>query len=158
MEQKIKKKINDYQEEMRVTLEELISIPTENPPGRAYRKCANFLSQELTKWGIDHRIIITPRTHPPRLSLIGSFGQGSRCLHFHGHYDVVPAVTDTQFIPQVKKDVLYGRGSSDMKSGLVVILYALRLLKELSLPLNGKIYFSLVPDEETGGQGEQTIL
>jgi acetylornithine deacetylase/succinyl-diaminopimelate desuccinylase-like protein len=39
-----------------------------------------------------------------------------------------------------------------MKGGLVVILYALRLIRELGPALKGQISFSFVPDEETGGR------
>jgi acetylornithine deacetylase/succinyl-diaminopimelate desuccinylase-like protein len=38
-----------------------------------------------------------------------------------------------------------------MKSGLVVLLYALRIINECKVDLKEKITFSIVPDEETGG-------
>ena len=37
-----------------------------------------------------------------------------------------------------------------MKSGLVVILFTIRILKELGIKNMPKIIFSIVPDEETG--------
>jgi succinyl-diaminopimelate desuccinylase len=52
----------------------------------------------------------------------------------------------------VRKDhFLFGRGSCDMKGGIVAMLFAVRALKECGLALNGKIVLTLVPDEETGG-------
>jgi succinyl-diaminopimelate desuccinylase len=152
VKQKIREKIRDYRPEWVATLSELVSIPTANPPGQAYRQCVDYLSRRLEEWGIDHEIISVPDGQHPRFSIIGSHGKGEKSLHFHGHYDVVPAASSGQFIPRLNKGLLSGRGSSDMKSGLVVILYALRLMKEVSLDLNGRISFSFVADEETGGQ------
>ncbi|MFQ5721978.1 MAG: M20 family metallopeptidase [Candidatus Aminicenantales bacterium] len=84
--------------------------------------------------------------------MLGAYGNGQKSIHFHGHYDVVPADSPHQFKPYLRADRLYGRGSSDMKSGLVVLLFALRLIRALNKKLKGRIYFSLVPDEETGGR------
>lgn len=152
MKKTIKSKIKAWKGELEETLKELISIPTSNPPGLGYRECVAYISKKLDEWGIEHRIITVPGGKWPRFSIIGSYGQAATTLHFHGHYDVVPASSSALFIPQLKGDILYGRGSSDMKGGLVVILYALRLLRELPLPLDGRISFSFVPDEETGGE------
>jgi acetylornithine deacetylase/succinyl-diaminopimelate desuccinylase family protein len=152
VKQKIRGKIRDYRAELVAALSELITIPTANPPGRAYRQCVDYLSRRLEEWGIDHEIISVPDGKFPRFSIVGSHGKGEKSLHFHGHYDVVPPASSAQFIPRLKRGILSGRGSSDMKSGLVVILYALRLMKELSLDLKGRISFSFVPDEESGGQ------
>jgi Peptidase family M20/M25/M40 len=41
-----------------------------------------------------------------------------------GHYDVVPAQSRDQFQPRVKGANLFGRGSSDMKSGLAAMIHA----------------------------------
>src|SRR5258708_9105961 len=84
-------------------------------------------------------------------SLLGTYGRGEGALHFHGHYDVVPAQSPEQFQPIRKEHFLFGRGSCDMKGGIVAMLYAVRALQECRVPLNGKIALTLVPDEETGG-------
>lgn len=83
--------------------------------------------------------------------LIATYGHGNRAFYFHGHYDVVPAQSPEQFQPQRKQHFLFGRGSADMKGGLVAMLYAVRALRECSVTLNGRIVLTLVPDEETGG-------
>jgi acetylornithine deacetylase/succinyl-diaminopimelate desuccinylase-like protein len=82
---------------------------------------------------------------------LAEYGRGTRTLYFHGHYDVVPAQSAEQFKPMRKKHFLFGRGSCDMKGGIVAMLYAMRALKECGVPLAGKIGLMLVPDEETGG-------
>jgi acetylornithine deacetylase/succinyl-diaminopimelate desuccinylase family protein len=82
---------------------------------------------------------------------VSSYGTGAKTLYFHGHYDVVPASSEDQFQPYVKDGKLFGRGSSDMKSGLAAMIYAIKAIKSSNIQLNGKIGLTIVPDEETGG-------
>jgi len=147
----IRSRVISCRQQIIKTLSDLVSIPTSNPPGDSYRECADYLSGLLSKWRIQHRIIRVPYGDYPRFSILGLLGKGREGLHFHGHYDVVPAFSPEQFEPCLKRDSLFGRGSSDMKGGLVAMLFALRIIKEMSLDLARPLSFSLVPDEETGG-------
>lgn len=149
---KLEKKTKEYRQQMIDMLCDLVKIPTINPPGQSYKECVDYLSRKLKKWEIEHRLIRVPDGKFPRFSIVGAYGEGEDALHFHGHYDVVLADSSEQLKPRLQKDRLYGRGSSDMKSGLVAMLFALRIIKEFGVKLNGKITFSLVPDEETGGR------
>jgi acetylornithine deacetylase/succinyl-diaminopimelate desuccinylase-like protein len=45
-----------------------------------------------------------------------------------------------------------------MKAALAAMIYAVYLLKELKVPLQGRIGLCIVPDEETGGQGGSRYL
>src|SRR5260370_16858446 len=45
-----------------------------------------------------------------------------------------------------------------MKGGIVAMLYAIIALKECGAELNGKMALTLVPNEETGGQGGSAWL
>ena len=151
LEANIKNKIKEFRQQIIDTLCDLVSIPTVNPPGQSYKECVDYLSAKLREWQIDHNLVHVPDGKYPRFLLTGSHGKGKGGLHFHGHYDVVPADSPDQFKPHLKGDHLYGRGSSDMKSGLIAMLFALRIIKESQLKLNSKVTFSIVPDEETGG-------
>jgi succinyl-diaminopimelate desuccinylase len=153
-----------YRQEMLDFLRQLIAIPTENPPGRMYEECAAAIAGELERIGLRHEAVDTPpdaRTAEGatrRRSLVSFFGTGKRVLYFHGHYDVVPRSREGQFTAACKGPNLFGRGSSDMKSGLVAMIYAVRALKEASVPLRGRIGLIIVPDEETGGAGGSAFL
>ncbi len=48
---------------------------------------------------------------------------------------------------------LFGRGASDMKSGLASTLFAIQVLRDLGLDLEGKLTVMSVPAEENGGNG-----
>jgi succinyl-diaminopimelate desuccinylase len=146
------------EDEMAALLAELVSVPTENPPGTNYRACADLLENRLSQAGLlceRHEfpapLISADASDEAAPTLIATFGSGQRTLYFHGHYDVVPAQSSEQFRPVRKEHFLFGRGSCDMKGGIVAMLFAVRALKECGVHLNGRIALTLVPDEETGG-------
>jgi acetylornithine deacetylase/succinyl-diaminopimelate desuccinylase family protein len=139
--------------------QDLVRIPSENPPGDHYRECVDRLCLELNRLGLDHRVVEAPVYQGrPRYNVLGFHGSGQRTVYFHGHYDVVPAQNREQFNPVVRNGRLYGRGATDMKSGLAAMIYAAYLLKELQVPLRGRLGLCLVADEETGGRGGSAHL
>jgi acetylornithine deacetylase/succinyl-diaminopimelate desuccinylase family protein len=142
---------------MATLLAELVAIPTENPPGKNYRACADLLENRFARVGLEceHLEAGEPKegTGESPVCVVASYGRGERVLYFHGHYDVVPAQSEEQFHPLRKEHFLFGRGSCDMKGGIVAMLYAILALKECGAELNGKIGLILVPNEETGGEG-----
>jgi succinyl-diaminopimelate desuccinylase len=158
-EEDITRFVSDNQIQMTRTLSDLVTVPTFNPPGQAYKQCVSYLSERLNTWNIDHDVISISRGKYPRIAILGEIGKGAESLHLHGHYDVVPPDSPGQFSPDVKGEYLYGRGASDMKSGLVVILYSLLYFKSRGTGVQGRISFSFVPDEESGGRfGTEHLL
>jgi len=138
---------------------DLIGIASENPPGDHYRECADRIGAELDRLGFAYQVLEAPGApERPRYNLLCFHGDGPRTLYFHGHYDVVPAQSRAQFTPRVEDGRLFGRGAADMKAGLAAMIYATYLLKQLELPLKGRVGLSIVADEETGGQGGSRFL
>jgi len=134
--------VSDNRTQMTHTLSDLVAIPTYNPPGQAYTQCVDYLSERLNTWNIEHDVIAISKGKYPRLAIMGKIGKGQESLHLHG-----------------QGEYLYGRGASDMKSGLVVILYSLLYFKSRGAGVQGRISFSFVPDEESGGElGTQNLL
>ena len=146
--------IRANEEEMARLLAELVTIPSENPPGKNYQAIAKTFEKHLRRFGLDfERLLPKSKTKVSRESpacLLAEFGRGGRTLYFHGHYDVVPAQTPEQFKPLREKHFLFGRGACDMKGGIVAMLYAILALRQCDAALDGKIGLMLVPDEETG--------
>jgi succinyl-diaminopimelate desuccinylase len=147
--------LRQREDEIAALLADLVAIPTENPPGKNYRACVDFLETHLRHVGLDCEClgpcVSTQVAQYSPESLLATYGRGEQTLYFHGHYDVVPAQTSAQFQPLRKEHFLFGRGSSDMKGGIVAMLYAIRALKQIEADLKGKIGLILVPSEETGG-------
>lgn len=151
----ILKWLRAHEEDMAAMLTELVVIPTENPPGSNYQACAAILEHQLHKAGLECERLAPPGAESAStdiaVCLEAGYGRGERTLYFHGHYDVVPAQTPEQFTPRREKHFLFGRGSCDMKGGIVAMVYAIRALKECRAELARRIRLTLVPDEETGG-------
>jgi succinyl-diaminopimelate desuccinylase len=154
-EERLLRWLQEREDEMAALLADLVAVPTENPPGRDYEEFSEVFESRATKLGLRCERL-TPSSKgsardalPPCLSV--SHGEGERILHFHGHYDVVPAQSEEQFKPNRKQHFLFGRGACDMKGGIVSMLYAILAMRECSLDIDGKVQLILVPDEETGG-------
>ncbi len=134
---------------------ELVRIPTENPPGRCYESCVDLLAGRMRTLGLSPAVIEIPLPDAGlerRFAVTGSLGSQPRTLYFHGHYDVVPAGDETQFVPTMHGDTMFGRGTADMKGGLAAMMYAAHALAECGVRLEGRVALMFVPDEETGGR------
>ena len=164
LSQQIRKAVAAHRNEMAEFTRELVRIPTQNPPGQNYHACAEALARMIRRAGLHATIekILPPKhtrasanvpaTPEPRYWVRATLGSGKRALYFHGHCDVVPASSPAQFQPRDRNGNIFGRGSADMKGGLVAMLYAARVLKESHISLAGRIELAFVPDEETGGE------
>jgi len=126
----------------------MMRIPTENPPGTSYAKCAALIASRLRQLGLTTRLVDPTGAGP---SVLGTFGEGARVLYFSGHYDVVPAQDKAQFTPVVRKANLHGRGSADMKGGIAAMAFAIHALRAAGFEPAGRIVSVSVPDEETSG-------
>ena len=142
---KLAASIRSRRREMLDFTRELVALPTENPPGSAYPQCVRLLRKRLRE------LRLPLDSHAPRHCVRATYGSGPRTLYFHGHYDVVPAAAPDQFRPVVRNGRLFGRGSSDMKSGLASMVSAILALRDSGVPLDGKIVLTMVADEETAG-------
>jgi succinyl-diaminopimelate desuccinylase len=122
----------------------LVAIASENPPGNQYEECRQILVGELERLAFDD-------VRREGACVLASVGAGPRTLYFSGHYDVVPAQTRDQFQPRLAGPNLFGRGSSDMKSGLAAMIHAAAAARDVGALKTGRIGIVLVPDEETAG-------
>ena len=88
---------------------------------------------------------------------------GGPCLMLNGHVDVVPigdpaTWTLDPFSGAVRDGRLHGRGSCDMKAGLVAAHAAVRALQRTQIPLRGDVLVTPVQGEEDGGLGTFALL
>ncbi len=137
-------------------LSALIAIPSENPPGNCYRECVSELLRQLETLGLDAEVL-RPDGTDEAAGIRSVYGNSGPIVYFHGHYDVVPA-EPRQFTPSIRNRHIFGRGSADMKGGLLSMMYAVKALKDSGTELNGRVALVFVPDEETGGRRGSTRL
>jgi succinyl-diaminopimelate desuccinylase len=144
--------LDDRADEMAALLDALVRIPTENPPGRELARCAGVLRAALDQLGMAAEVIeLAPTGSLEGPAVVrGTVGSGAQLVYFHGHFDVVPAQSPSQFEPQRSGGRIVGRGTADMKGGLVAMLYGAAAASEMGLLDGRRIVLHLVCDEETG--------
>lgn len=82
------------------------------------------------------------------------YGDGEEMFGLLGHVDVVPVDDnwDTDpFEPVIKDGKLYARGSADDKGPSIAAYYAMRIIKDLELPISKKFALSSVPTKKVNG-------
>ena len=147
---------------LRHLLAELIRIPSINPPGDE-APCADLLEEYLSE--CPQLEISSQHLGENRRNLIAVLrGTGEKkALLFNGHTDVVPVGelsgwTHDPFGAEIVDDVMYGRGTGDMKAGLLALAAAIKLLAERDKPLKGDIVFLASAGEEVDGCGAKAFV
>lgn len=95
------------------------------------------------------------REYPDSGYALCEMGKGDRCVGLFAHLDVVPAneadwLLTRPFEPVEQDGFLIGRGVNDNKNGAIAALYLMKAVRELQLPLNGRLLVFLGTNEESG--------
>jgi succinyl-diaminopimelate desuccinylase len=155
--------IEARQDELVDLTQQLIRIPSVNPPGEFYRECAELIGRRLEPRGFAIEYVRAEGApgdsdRYPRWNVIArreGAGPGP-CVHFNGHIDVVApgeGWTRPPFEARVENGRVYGRGTCDMKGGLAAAIVAVEALIDSGAALPGAIEISGTGDEESGGYG-----
>ena len=148
--------------------QDLVRIPTLNPPGNNYLEICEYLAERLGRKGF-HIDLIRAKGAPgdsaahPRWNLIAR-REGSRvgdCVHFNSHHDVVEVGhgwTRDPFGAEIEGDRIYGRGTCDMKGGLAASVIAAEAFIAACPDFAGAVEISATADEESGGYGGVAYL
>jgi succinyl-diaminopimelate desuccinylase len=147
----------DYEAAVRL-LTACVQLPTVNPPGHE-KLAADWLAGDLQGRGFTPRVDDLGGDRANIVAVLPGTGE-KPALVFNGHLDVVP-VGDTPWTHDPFGGVqvdgrLYGRGTSDMKSGLMAMVLAADALKQAGVRLKGDLILSGVADEETGALGAKS--
>ena len=154
-------RVESMAEEIVAFLQELIRIPTVNPPGENYAACAELIGSRLDQFGYDVKYIAAEgraehtKQHP-RVNVIGALRDSPPrpLLHFNGHFDVVPVGdgwTMDPFGGVVRDGKVFGRGATDQKAGIAASIYAIEAIRRAGVRLHGTVEQSGTVDEESGG-------
>ncbi|MGF6860292.1 succinyl-diaminopimelate desuccinylase [Rhodobacteraceae bacterium MBR-64] len=143
--------------------QDLIRIPTLNPPGLNYREICDYLAARLGSSGFGVQMIrargtLADSDKHPRWNLIARH-KGPRpgdCVHFNSHHDVVAVGhgwTTDPFGAELRDGRIFGRGACDMKGGLATSIIAAEAFIATHPDHRGTIEISATADEESGGFG-----
>jgi succinyl-diaminopimelate desuccinylase len=157
------RRIDAARDDLVALTRDLIRFPTVNPPGEAYRPCAEFIGDRLRRSGMEVTYV---RGDPspgdtdryPRTNVIARIEgrRPGRCVHFNGHIDVVETGhgwTVNPFEGVVRDGRVYGRGACDMKGGLAAAIIAVEAILAEAPDFAGALEVSGTVDEESGGFG-----
>ncbi len=160
--------IHDRRDELIALAQDLIRIPTLNPPGALYREICEYLDARLRKSGFQTELIRAHGTPGdseayPRWNIVAR-REGATpgdCVHFNSHIDVVEVGagwTKDPFGGELEDGKIYGRGACDMKGGLAASIIAAEAFLATYPDFTGAIEISGTADEESGGYGGVAYL
>jgi acetylornithine deacetylase len=133
-----------------------------------------FIAGQLQQMGLNvdcfEPDLITLRQHPAfvevsrgyegRPNVVGVLKGtgGGKSLLFNGHVDVIPVGAPQSWqhgswSGDLANGRLYGRGASDMKSGLAAMTMAIKAIRESGVRLRGDVILEYTVDEELSGNG-----
>ena len=139
-------------------LARLVSVDSTNPdlvPGGAGEAAvAVVLAEHMAALGFEVDVWDAAPGRPNVVGRLPGTG-GGRSLMFCGHTDVV-AGEPSAFVPDVRDGRMHGRGTCDMKAGIVSALVAAERLA--SAPPAGDLLIACVIDEEWQSVGAQALV
>ncbi|WP_179400998.1 ArgE/DapE family deacylase [Burkholderia guangdongensis] len=174
----LKGHVDALRDDVVAMLSRLVAYPSlrgaEGPAQTYMREVFASLGLEIDAFEIDVDEIAKHPGYSPALddyagrpNVVGihrpKHGTHGRSLILNGHIDVVPVGDETlwaraPFAPAVVDGRLYGRGSGDMKAGIVAYTMAFRLLRELGYEPAAPVYLQSVIEEECTGNGALACL
>ena len=169
--ERIDQAIAEHSDDALKLLQELVRIPSLEG---AEKPCMDVLERELRGMNLDvdrwipddeelaaHPAYVpTGWSYAERPNVVGIYrgAGGGKSLKLNGHVDVVPIGPPElwQYGPWSGAFVdgkVYGRGSADMKGGVVSNVLTARALQTAGIKLAGDLIIDCVVDEEAGGNG-----
>ena len=143
-------------------LRALISTPSPNPPGDI-SACTRIVSRVLEAEAIPYSIFESESGVTNLVAWLKARTDDlGRTLMVNAHLDVIPPGDGWErdpYDPVYEHGYVWGRGSCDMKAGVVSAIATMVSLKRSLAPLGGTLMLALVGDEERAGElGTQYLL
>jgi predicted dipeptidase len=151
-----------YGEDAIKTLAQLVAIPTFNVEGLAQHDNPQFhkLAEAVGSIAKDFKLAF--RNIDNRVFEVSIKGSSDEVVGIHAHGDVVPVTPSLWVLEDGTKldpfkltrigDRMYGRGAEDDKNGVVVSLYAMKVIQEENIPLLRNFRLLIDTTEETSSE------
>lgn len=151
----IRKKVEEHYEELVEHLSALVQYNSiqreqykEYPFGEETAQCLSHALKIAENYGfevhdLDHYVGYA------------QMGKGDKVIGILGHLDIVPAGegwTSDPFILRNENGKLYGRGVADDKGAVVSSLIAMKIVKDMGIPMNKRVRLIMGTNEETGSK------
>jgi succinyl-diaminopimelate desuccinylase len=168
MQTPLSQAIHAKRDDLIALTQDLVRIPTLNPPGQDYLAICEYLDKRFKKHGFETLLIRAEGTPGdsakyPRWNIIArrTGKHAGDCVHFNSHTDVVEVGAGWTFDPfaaAIDDGKIYGRGTCDMKGGLAASIIAAEAFIETHPDFAGSVEISGTADEESGGYGGVAYL
>ncbi len=134
-------------------LQKAIQIPSHKDYPDEEHEIGEFIAARMRAEGIETEMQYVDGKRANVISTLRGSG-GGKSVTFNGHIDSIPPI-DMQdaFSGKIEGDLMYGRGASDMKSGIICMAYAMIAMKRAGLTPAGDVVLSAVAGEEYGSIG-----
>jgi acetylornithine deacetylase/succinyl-diaminopimelate desuccinylase family protein len=159
---KVFQAIDGLKDELVATVSAAVQIPSVNPkyPGQDYDavvggegKVSRFVGEVYEKIGMTVDLFAIEEGRENAVGVLKGSG-GGRSLMFNGHVDVVPVgdpanwKSGDPFSGAIRDGKIWGRGSTDMKGGILAQAFAVRAIRESGIKLKGDVICTAVAGEE----------
>lgn len=154
--------VDSSRDELASMISAAVRIPSVNPryPGQVYEEVvgaegavSRLLAEVYAEAGAEVDLFALEPGRENAVALIRG-AEGGRSLIYNGHVDVVPAGNPENwrsghpFSGRVEDGRIWGRGSTDMKAGLLAQAFAARALHRCGVRLRGDLILEAVVGEE----------
>ena len=171
-------RVDALRDEMMPVVAELVRVPSisgtdaEHDAQAFMAERAGAARLDVDHWSIDLDAVTADPSFPGMevergeawgmVGRLAGAGDGAS-LMLNGHVDVVPtgdpdAWADQPFAAVVRDGRMFGRGTCDMKAGLIAALWAIEAIRTSGTVLRGDLLLASVRGEEDGGLGTFATL
>lgn len=154
----VKSMVESYREELLTRLEALVSInsaegePRDDAPfGPGPRDALIAALKMMDEDGFN-------TVNLDNMIGYAEMGEGDQLIGIVGHLDVVPANKEDgwntdPFVMTEKDGILYGRGVADDKGAVAASMIAMKVIRDMQIPLTKRIRLIMGTNEESGSRG-----
>ena len=154
-------------------LTDLVALPSvagaESPAQERVARAMASLGIDVDTWEIDLAALRTDPDYSAEverdeaIGVAGTWGGDGATLMLNGHIDVVPVGDESQWETPpweatTRNGRIHGRGTADMKGGLVCSLAAVKAVLDAGVGPRARILVASVIGEEDGGAGTLATL